>query len=129
MARTAWLSVRGGRNEPNHTPAGVAGALAKLRAAALAERLVIDASHDNSGKDHTRQPAVATAIGTQVAGGNAAIVGVMLESFLVEGRQDLDPTKPLVYGQSITDACMSWERTEPLFTQLAQAVRSRRAAP
>src|SRR3954452_19786231 len=72
-----------GRGEPNHVPAGVAGALEKLRAAALAERLVIDASHDNSSKDHERQPGVAAQIGEQVAGGERAIVGVMLESFLV----------------------------------------------
>ena len=65
---------------------------------------------------------------SQVADGNQGIIGVMLESFLEEGRQDVRPGQPLVYGKSITDACMSWERTEPLFDELAAAVRARRAA-
>jgi len=121
--------LRGGRDEPNHGPAGVAGALAKLRAASLAERLVIDASHDNSAKDHERQPAVAAQIGEQVAGGNRAIVGVMLESFLVGGRQDVVDGAELTYGQSITDACMNWERTVGVLDGLAASVRARRAVP
>ena len=83
------MILRGGRGGPTTTPSRWP-ALSKLRAAGLPERLVIDASHDNSGKDHDRQPAVAAEVGAQVAGGNAAIVGVMLESFLVGGRQDLD---------------------------------------
>jgi 3-deoxy-7-phosphoheptulonate synthase len=120
--------LRGGRGEPNHVPAGVASALAKLRAAALAERLVIDASHDNSGKDHARQPAVAGQIGDQVAGGERAIVGVMLESFLVAGRQDVADPARLTYGQSITDACMDWEATVGVLDGLSAAVRARRAA-
>jgi 3-deoxy-7-phosphoheptulonate synthase len=121
--------LRGGRNEPNHVPAGVANALAKLRAAGLAERLVIDASHDNSGKDHERQPAVAAQIGDQVAGGEQAIVGVMLESFLVAGRQEPGAPAALTYGQSITDACMDWEATVGVLDGLAASVRGRRAAP
>jgi 3-deoxy-7-phosphoheptulonate synthase len=120
--------LRGGRNEPNHVPAGVAGALAKLRAAGLAERLVVDASHDNSGKDHERQPAVAAQIGDQVAGGEQAIVGVMLESFLVAGRQEPADPAALTYGQSITDACMDWETTVGVLDGLAASVRARRAA-
>jgi 3-deoxy-7-phosphoheptulonate synthase len=119
--------LRGGRDEPNHGPAGVAAALARLRAAGLAERLVIDASHDNSAKDHERQPAVAAQIGAQVARGNDAIVGVMLESFLVGGRQEAAPGAPLTYGQSITDACMDWEATVAVLYELAAAVRARRA--
>ncbi|MGH2943219.1 MAG: 3-deoxy-7-phosphoheptulonate synthase, partial [Solirubrobacteraceae bacterium] len=111
--------LRGGRNEPNHGPAGVAGALAKLRASALAERLVIDASHDNSAKDAARQPAVAAEIGEQVAVGDRAIVGVMLESFLVAGRQDVARGAALTYGQSITDACMDWEATVGVLDGLA----------
>src|SRR5690348_15964173 len=103
--------LRGGRGAPNSDPEGVERALGLLRAAGLPERLVIDASHDNSGKDPARQVGAAEEIGTQVASGNGAIVGVMLESFLVEGRQDLDGGGPLVYGQSITDACMNWETT------------------
>ena len=119
--------LRGGRDEPNHGPAGIAAALAKLRKAKLAERLVIDASHDNSGKDHERQPAVAAQIGAQVARGNRAIVGVMLESFIVAGRQDAIDGVPLTYGQSITDACMDWEATVGVLDDLAASVRTRRA--
>jgi 3-deoxy-7-phosphoheptulonate synthase len=119
--------LRGGSGEPNHTQAGVTAALGKLRKAGLAERLVIDASHDNSGKDHLRQPAVAAQIGAQVARGNAAIVGVMLESFLVGGRQDVEGGRPLVYGQSITDSCMDWDATVGVLDELAADVRARRS--
>jgi 3-deoxy-7-phosphoheptulonate synthase len=119
--------LRGGRDEPNHGPAGVAAALARLRAAGLAERLVVDASHDNSAKDHERQPAVASQIGAQVASGERAIVGVMLESFLVGGRQDVVAGGDLTYGQSITDACMDWDATVGVLDDLAAAVRARRA--
>ena len=126
--RDCHLILRGGQGAPNHTAPQVAEALRKLRAAGLPERLVIDASHDNSGKDHTRQPAVVADIAAQLAGGSAAIVGVMLESFLVEGRQDLGARAPLTYGQSITDACMSWESTVGVLDQLAAAVEARRAA-
>jgi 3-deoxy-7-phosphoheptulonate synthase len=118
--------LRGGRGAPNHDAAGVDAALAKLRAAGLPERLVIDASHDNSGKDPARQIAAAGEIADQVAAGNGAIVGVMLESFLVEGRQDLDGDGPLVYGKSITDACMAWDDTVSVLDRLAAAVRDRR---
>jgi 3-deoxy-7-phosphoheptulonate synthase len=118
--------LRGGRDAPNFGPDSVADALAKLRAAGLAERLLIDASHDNSSKDPERQAAVASQIAEQVGAGSAAIVGVMLESFLVAGRQDLSDGSTLTYGQSITDACMDWERTVSVLGQLASAVRSRR---
>ncbi len=117
--------LRGGRGAPNYDAAGVAAALEKLRAAGLPERVVIDASHDNSGKDPTRQAEAALEIGAQIAAGNGAIVGVMLESFLVEGRQDLDGGAALTYGQSITDACMSWEGTVAVLDALAAAVRAR----
>jgi 3-deoxy-7-phosphoheptulonate synthase len=120
--------LRGGRGEPNHGPAGVASALAMLRTAALAPRLVVDASHDNSGKDHERQPAVAAQIGDQVAAGERAIIGVMLESFLVAGRQDPAAPAQLTYGQSITDACMDWGATVGVLDGLAAVVRDRRAA-
>jgi 3-deoxy-7-phosphoheptulonate synthase len=119
--------LRGGDGVPNHTPEGVAAALAKLRAAKLPERVVIDASHANSGKDHARQPAVAAEIGEQVAAGSRAIVGVMLESFLVGGRQDLGGPDPLVYGQSITDECMDWDATVGVLDGLAASVRGRRS--
>ncbi|HEV2787526.1 MAG TPA: 3-deoxy-7-phosphoheptulonate synthase, partial [Solirubrobacteraceae bacterium] len=99
----------------------------ELRAAGLPERVIVDASHDNSGKDHERQPAVAAQIGSQVADGNHAIVGVMLESFLVGGRQDVVDGEKLTYGQSITDACMGWDATVGVLDDLAAAVRARRA--
>jgi 3-deoxy-7-phosphoheptulonate synthase len=120
------IILRGGRGAPNCDPEGVAGALEMLRAAGLPERVVIDASHDNSGKDPQRQAAAATEIAGQIGDGNGAIVGVMLESFLVEGRQDLEGEGPLTYGQSITDACIDWETTVSLLDTLAAAVRSRR---
>jgi 3-deoxy-7-phosphoheptulonate synthase len=118
--------LRGGRGAPNYAPDSIAAALARLRAAGLPERLLVDCSHDNSGKDHTRQPSVAAAVAAQVAAGNRAINGVMLESFLVEGRQDLG--EELIYGRSITDECMSWETTTGVLGELAAAVRARRAA-
>jgi 3-deoxy-7-phosphoheptulonate synthase len=87
---------------------------------------VIDASHDNSAKDPARQAIAATEIADQVEGGNRAIVGVMLESFLVAGRQDLGDGANLTYGQSITDACMDWQQTASVLDGLAAAVRTRR---
>ena len=89
---------------------------------------MIDVSHDNSGKDPERQPAVAAEVAAQIAGGADAIVGVMLESFLVAGRQDLDSPQTLTYGQSITDACIDWETTVEVLDGLAAAVRTRRGA-
>jgi 3-deoxy-7-phosphoheptulonate synthase len=120
--------LRGGREAPNYGPAAVGETLEQLRAAGLAERVVIDASHDNSGKDHERQPGVVSEIADQIAAGNGAIVGVMMESFLVAGRQDLESDEPLVYGQSITDACMDWDNTVLTLDRLASAVRKRREA-
>jgi 3-deoxy-7-phosphoheptulonate synthase len=118
--------LRGGRGAPNHDPAGVERALELLRGAGLPERVVIDASHDNSGKDPQRQLVSAREIGEQVAAGNGAIVGVMLESFLVEGRQSLEGAGELAYGQSITDACIDWDATVSVLDDLAAAVRARR---
>ncbi|KAB8145838.1 3-deoxy-7-phosphoheptulonate synthase [Chloroflexia bacterium SDU3-3] len=120
--------LRGGRTSPNYDRESVQSTLAGLRKAALPERVIIDASHDNSRKDFRRQPVVASEIAAQVAEGERGIVGVMLESFLVEGRQDLDDPKQLVYGQSITDSCMSWETTVQVLRELAGAVQARRAA-
>jgi 3-deoxy-7-phosphoheptulonate synthase len=120
--------LRGGRGAPNYDPEAIAETLSQLSGADLAERVVIDASHDNSGKDHERQPVVASEIADQIAGGNKAIVGVMMESFLVGGRQDLESDQPLVYGQSITDACMDWDSTVLTLDRLASAVRKRREA-
>jgi 3-deoxy-7-phosphoheptulonate synthase len=120
--------LRGGRGAPNYDANSVDEALGQLRDADLAERVVIDASHDNSGKDHERQPAVVSEIADQIAVGGGAIVGVMMESFLVAGRQDLASDEPLVYGQSITDACMDWDNTVLTLDRLASAVRKRREA-
>jgi 3-deoxy-7-phosphoheptulonate synthase len=91
-------------------------------------RVIVDASHENSGKDHTRQPKVAAEVADQVAAGNGAIVGVMLESFLVAGQQAYEPGAEMVYGQSITDACMDWDTTVLALDRLASAVRKRREA-
>jgi 3-deoxy-7-phosphoheptulonate synthase len=118
--------LRGGSGQPNHAAAWVEGAMEKLRAAGLAERVVVDASHDNSGKDPARQPGVAADVGDQVAAGSTAIVGMMLESFLVRGRQELGSAAELTYGQSITDACMDWDTTVEVLDGLAGAVRARR---
>jgi 3-deoxy-7-phosphoheptulonate synthase len=126
--RDCHIILRGGGDAPNYHAETVDGALAQLRAADLPERLVIDASHDNSGKDHNRQPQVVAEIADQIAAGNPAVVGVMLESFLVGGRQDLDPGAEMVYGQSITDPCMDWETTVLALDRLAAAVQKRRRA-
>ena len=120
--------LRGGRARPNFDADGVGEALELLRSAGLAERLLIDASHDNSGKDHERQPLVVAEIADQIASPNPSIVGVMMESFLVAGRQDPDSGGPLVYGQSITDACMDWDTTVLALDRLSAAVRERRQA-
>ena len=119
--------LRGGKGAPNYDADTVAGTLDQLRAAELPERIVIDASHDNSGKVPARQLLAAGEIADQVADGNRAIVGVMLESFLVEGRQDLVPGEKLTYGQSITDPCLDWEDTVQALDRLASAVQARRA--
>jgi 3-deoxy-7-phosphoheptulonate synthase len=118
--------LRGGKDAPNYDSAGIEGALAKLRAADLPERVVVDASHDNSGKDPARQIEATGEIADQVARGSKAIVGVMLESFLVGGRQDLESDGNLIYGQSITDACIDWDQTVAVLDRLATAVRARR---
>ena len=119
--------LRGGKGAPNYGTEDVEEALSRLEAAGLRRRLVIDASHDNSRKDPRRQETAALEIADQVAAGNGAVVGVMLESFLVAGRQDLDGSSELTYGQSITDACMDWDRTVSVLGRLAEAARSRRA--
>jgi 3-deoxy-7-phosphoheptulonate synthase len=122
------IILRGGKGAPNYEAHAVAGALELLRASGLPERVMIDLSHDNSGKDPERQPAVGAAVAAQLAGGADAIFGVMIESFLVGGRQDHEGRKPLTYGQSITDGCLGWEATVELLDRLAEAVRARRAA-
>jgi len=118
--------LRGGATGPNYDAIHVQKALAALRDAGLPPRLMIDASHGNSDKDPGRQPLVVRDVAAQVAQGETGIIGMMMESFLVEGRQDLDDPARLAYGQSITDACMSWETTVPVLRELATAVRASR---
>jgi 3-deoxy-7-phosphoheptulonate synthase len=120
--------LRGGERGPNYDRESVQDALAALERAGLPRRIMIDTSHGNSGKDHARQPIVASDIAGQIADGERGIIGVLLESFLVDGRQDLVDRDKLVYGQSITDACMGWGMTAPVLQELAAAVRSRREA-
>jgi 3-deoxy-7-phosphoheptulonate synthase len=119
--------LRGGTQGPNYSAEHVDPASVKLAEAGMPSRLLVDCSHANSGKKFDRQPDVLRDVARQVSGGSRSIFGVMLESFLVDGRQDHDKGNELVFGQSITDACMGWERTEPLFAELAKAVRTRRA--
>jgi 3-deoxy-7-phosphoheptulonate synthase len=125
--RDCHIILRGGRGAPNYESEPVSQALALLRKAGLAERVMIDLSHDNSGKDPERQPLVAADVAAQVAAGSGAIVGVMIESFLVGGRQDLGEPGALVYGQSITDGCLDWEKTVEVLEGLASAARARRS--
>jgi 3-deoxy-7-phosphoheptulonate synthase len=120
------IILRGGK-EPNYDRENVNAAAEELRRAGLAERLMIDCSHANSRKDYKLQRKVCEEIATQVAGGEDRIIGVMVESHLVEGRQDLVPGKPLRFGQSITDACLGWDDSVAVLETLAAAVKKRRA--
>ena len=120
------IILRGGR-KPNYDAASVDEACDRLAAAGLPQRVMIDFSHANSEKKPERQIEVAKAVGEQIAGGDRRIIGVMIESHLVGGRQDVVPGRPLTYGQSITDACIGWGDTEIMLRGLAEAVRARRA--
>ena len=122
----AHVILRGGKNGPNHDSAGVAESCAALAKFGLREQVMIDCSHANSGKSHSRQIDVAQDLGRQISQGEQRIIGVMIESNLAEGRQDLKHGVPLRRGVSITDACLGWEQTEPVLTALAGAVRERR---
>ncbi len=118
--------LRGSSAGANHGQESIDDVVARLGAAKLPGRVMVDCSHGNSKKDYRRQPEVASEVADQVASGSPAVCGVMLESHLVEGRQDLVAGKPLTYGQSITDGCISWDATVPVLEQLATAVRQRR---
>jgi 3-deoxy-7-phosphoheptulonate synthase len=122
---SAHVVLRGGTPGPNHDATNVRRTLDALAVASLPAHVVIDLSHGNSLRDHARQPLVAREVAAQIAAGERGIVGVMAESFIVEGRQDADAT-PLVYGQSITDACIGWDSTVAVLGELAGAVRARR---
>jgi len=119
------IILRGGRT-PNYDAASVREACAELERAKLPERLMIDCSHANASKQYRRQVEVAREVAAQVSGGDRRIVGVMVESHLLEGRQDLHPGKPLKFGQSITDPCLGWEDSAEVIETLADAVKKRR---
>jgi 3-deoxy-7-phosphoheptulonate synthase len=118
--------LRGGTSGPNYSEAHVTEVTQGLDKAGLKRPVMIDCSHANSGKDPMRQPAVFNEVTERIARGDRGVFGLMVESFLVGGRQDITPGKPLTYGQSITDACLGWDATEPLLVKLSEAVRSRR---
>ena len=117
--------LRGGKS-PNYSAADVAANCEALRANGLREQVMIDVSHGNSSKQHQRQIVVAHDVAEQISAGDRRITGVMIESNLEEGRQDLVPGVPLKRGVSITDACISFTQTVPVLNELASAVRSRR---
>ncbi|MEK7876530.1 MAG: 3-deoxy-7-phosphoheptulonate synthase AroG [Pseudomonadota bacterium] len=119
------IILRGGKT-PNYDAASVDAAAKGLAEAGLAQRLMIDFSHSNSSKHSQKQIDVGHDVARQLAGGEDRIFGIMVESHLKAGRQDLQPGKPLVYGQSITDGCIGWEDSRKLLDTLAEAVRKRR---
>lgn len=120
------IILRGGK-APNYDEASVKRAMEKLQKHKQNPHLMIDCSHANSEKDHARQLNVCRSVAKQISSGNQNIMGVMLESHLVEGRQNVAQIEQLVYGQSITDACIAWDETEQLLRELAEAVKARRA--
>ncbi len=117
--------LRGGKT-PNYDVASVQAACAEMAKAGLAQRIMVDASHANSNKKPENQPAVCDEVGLQIARGDARIFGLMIESNLVAGRQDLVPGQPLVYGQSVTDGCIDWESSVGVLERLAESVKERR---
>ncbi len=124
------LVLRGGsRTGPNFSAEHIAQSVALLKKTSALPVVLVDLSHGNSGKQHDRQIAVAADVAGQIAGGSRAIIGVMIESNLVAGAQKHEAGKPLIYGQSITDACLSFDETLPLLKQFAAAVVQRRAVP
>ena len=119
--------LRGGK-ATNYHKADIDAACALLRAAKLREQVMIDVSHANSSKQHSKQISVAAEVAAQIAAGDQRITGIMIESHLEEGRQDHVAGQTLQRGVSVTDACISFAQTLPVLEQLAQAVRTRRAA-
>ncbi|KAJ3484260.1 hypothetical protein NLI96_g5761 [Meripilus lineatus] len=124
--------LRGGSSGPNYSAEFVRDCGEKLLKAGFPAKIMIDCSHGNSSKQHRKQIEVAEDIAKQLESGDTSnmIMGVMIESNLVEGRQDIPPSGPagLIYGQSVTDACISWEQTVPILERLREGVRGRRAA-
>jgi 3-deoxy-7-phosphoheptulonate synthase len=119
------IILRGGK-QPNYDAASVQAACGELAKAGLGERLMIDCSHANSAKQFRRQMDVAQDVAGRLAQGEKRIVGLMVESHLVEGRQDIEAGKPLVFGQSVTDPCLGWDDSVALLEALAQGVKRRR---
>jgi 3-deoxy-7-phosphoheptulonate synthase len=127
--RDCHIILRGGRQTVNYDAASVEETCKQMEKAGIRPQVMIDCSHANSNKDHSRQSAVCRDVAGQIAGGDQRIIGVMLESNLVAGAQKMLPGKDLVYGQSITDACIGWDETKDALQELATAVRSARTAP
>ncbi len=119
------IILRGSSKGPNYHPEQVAHVVEKLNDNKIENGIMIDCSHGNSNKDHSRQKNVVEEISRQISDGNKKIVGAMIESNIVEGKQDIN-NSPLTYGQSVTDACVSWDETEILLQQLAEGVTKRR---
>ncbi|QEW33026.1 3-deoxy-7-phosphoheptulonate synthase AroG [Erwinia billingiae] len=120
------IILRGGK-EPNYSAHHVSAVKTGLEKAGLDPQVMIDFSHANSSKQFQKQLVVSDDVSQQIASGDKAIIGVMIESHLVEGNQSLESGEPLVYGKSVTDACIGWEDTEKVLRQLADAVKARRA--
>jgi len=120
----AHVILRGGK-EPNYHADDIAATCKTLTKASLAEKIMIDCSHGNSYKDHNKQMDVAQSLAEQIQQGNQSVFGVMVESFLVEGNQKVIEKQPLVYGQSITDACINLDTSEEILAVLADAVKTR----
>lgn len=121
------IILRGGTDGPNYTEERVEKATQVLERAGLRPSVMVDCSHANSGKDPSRQPEVARELARQISVGSRRVFGIMIESFLVNGRQDVVPGNALTYGQSITDGCLAFSDTYPLFEALAEANLRRRA--
>ena len=124
--RHTHVILRGGSSGTNYDSKSIAEVAKSLAGFGLPTHVMIDCSHANSGKDHNNQPKVARAVCKQASSGDLRIIGVMLESNLVEGRQDIGDN--MTYGMSVTDACLGWDETTPVLEELAQAVRKRRMA-
>ena len=119
------IILRGGK-EPNYSAQHVSAVKTGLEKAGLPPQVMIDFSHANSSKQYQKQLEVADDVAAQISGGERGIIGVMIESHLVEGNQSLESGEPLVYGKSITDACIGWSDTDKVLRQLAAAVKQRR---
>jgi 3-deoxy-7-phosphoheptulonate synthase len=124
--RDCHVILRGGKHT-NYDPGSISDAAMLLERAGLPTRVMVDCSHANSRKQHQNQIEVGQILADQIASGDQRIMGVMIESHLVAGRQDVVPGQPLIYGKSITDACLGWEDTGPVLSGLAEAVHARRS--